>query len=387
MRVLHVSEVCIGGVSALVRAFAEAQADRGHEVHVLAPPLLEASAGTRHAWNVHRRRPLQLRDAVHRLNIVCQEVRPDVVHLHSFFGGFLGRVPSSLIGGAAAVVYQPHSWNYDAARHRAQHVGMVAWERWASGRTDVIVVNCLDEKSEGLRNGVRAPIEVVGIPIDTDRFAPVAHELQQRERVKLGLAADKTLLCLASLCWQKGQDRLVEAWEQSPLDGAELILAGGSEGPYLRRVDAAALRRLAPSAWGQTIHAVGHQPDVRPWIRAADMLVQPSRYEAMGVAVAEALSCGVPVVTFAVNGAREAIEDGPEPSAGAVVPQGDIAALVEACRSRLNDPQRRATEATAARIRALRLFAVDAVTDRLEAAYGRAIALASARRSPRNVLR
>lgn len=387
MRVLHVSEVCIGGVSALVRAFADAQVDRDHEVHVLAPPLLEASAGTRHAWHVHRGRPLQLRAAVHRLNTVCREVRPDVIHLHSFFGGFLGRVPSSLIGGAAAVVYQPHSWNYDAARHRAQHVGLAAWERWASRRTDVIVVNCLDEKAEGLRNGVRAPIDVVGIPIDTDHFAPGADELQQRERVELGLTADKTLLCLASLCWQKGQDRLVEAWEQSPVDGAVLILVGGSEGPYLRRVDAAALRRLAPSEWGRTIHAVGHQLDVRPWIRAADVLIQPSRYEAMGVAVAEALSCGVPVLTFDVNGAREAIEDGPEPPAGAVVPQGDTAALVEACRARLEDPQRRAREATAARVRALRLFAVDAVADRLEAAYGRAIALASSRRSSRRAVR
>ena len=387
MRVLHVTEVCIGGVSALVRAFAGAQAERGHEVHVLAPPVLEASAGTRHVWSVDRKHPLQLRDAVHRLNSVCQEVRPDVIHLHSFFGGLLGRLPSSVIGAAGAVVYQPHSWNYDAARHRAQHWGLVAWERWASRRTDVIVVNCLDELSEGLRNGVRAPIDVVGIPIDTDRFAPVSHEIQQRERVNLGLAAGKTLVCLASLCWQKGQDRLVEEWERSPVDGAQLILVGGSEGPYLRRVDVAALRRLAPFEWGHTIHAVGPQADVRPWIRAADMLVQPSRYEAMGVALAEALSCGVPVVTFAVNGAREAIDDGPEPPAGAVVPQGDIAALVEACRSRLDDPQLRASEATAARTRALRLFAVDAVTDRLEAAYARAIALASARRSSRNVLR
>jgi glycosyltransferase involved in cell wall biosynthesis len=386
MRVLHVTEVCIGGVSALVRAFADAQTGRGHEVHVLAPPLLEASAGTRHTWKVHRKKPLRLRDAVHRLSSVCQEVRPDVIHLHSFFGGLLGRVPSSVIGDAA-VVYQPHSWNYDAARHRAQHVGLVAWERWASGRTDLVVVNCLDEKSEGLRNGVRAPIEVVGIPIDTDRFAPVAHEIRRRERVDLGLAADRTLLCLASLCWQKGQDRLVEAWEQSPVEGAELILVGGSEGPYLRRVNVTALRRLAPSQWGHTLHAVGPQQDVRPWIRAADVLVQPSRYEAMGVALAEALSCGVPVVTFAVNGAREAIEDGPEPPAGAVVPQGDVTDLVEACRSRLDDPQRRASEATAARARALRLFAVDAVTDRLEAAYGRAIALALARRSSRSVRR
>ena len=383
----HVSEVCIGGVSAL--SVRSPMRRPSAITRSMCWPLRfsEASAGTRHAWHVHRGRPLQLRAAVHRLNTVCREVRPDVIHLHSFFGGFLGRVPSSLIGGAAAVVYQPHSWNYDAARHRSSARG--AGRAGNAGRR---VGQTSSSSTVSTRRPRVSATEYVprsmwsASPSTPTASRRLHDELQQRERVaQLGLTANQTLLCLASLCWQKGQDRLVEAWEQSPVDGAELILVGGSEGPYLRRVDAAALRRLAPSEWGRTIHAVGHQPDVRPWIRAADVLVQPSRYEAMGVAVAEAL-----VVRRSGPDVRgERCAGGDRGRAGSLRGRGRPTGRHRRPRGRLPIAAQRSAAPNnggeAARARALRLFAVDAVTDRLEAAYGRAIALASARRSSRNL--
>ena len=77
---------------------------------------------------------------------------------------------------------------------------------------------------------------------------------------------------------------------------------------------------------------VGHVADVRPWVWAADVLVQSSRYEAQGMALCEALACGLPAVTFAVNGAHAVVEDGPERPAGAVVQQHDEDGLLAAVR-------------------------------------------------------
>jgi hypothetical protein len=56
VRILHVSEVAIGGVAALLRRFAEEQARRGHDVQVLAPPTLSAEV-PRAGWELQRRRP------------------------------------------------------------------------------------------------------------------------------------------------------------------------------------------------------------------------------------------------------------------------------------------------------------------------------------------
>jgi glycosyltransferase involved in cell wall biosynthesis len=92
MRVLHVAEVSHGGVISLVRDFAEAQAAAGHDVHLLLQPDVETKVGTLHHWQPRRRKPLSLLRAARSLRRTVDEVRPDVVHLHSFFPGVLGRL-------------------------------------------------------------------------------------------------------------------------------------------------------------------------------------------------------------------------------------------------------------------------------------------------------
>ncbi len=379
LRVLHVSEVSIGGVSSLLRAFVTEQARRGDDPHLLAPTTHGLMVGEHHRWDVHRKNPATFRTALAQLEATCARVRPDVVHLHSFFAGLLGRVPPARLGERSAIVYQPHAWNFAAARGRPSREALAAWERFAGRRTDLVVSNCHDDLLEGQRYGVDTAAAVVGVPIATDVFSPVTAGRRAAIRETLGLDERRVVLCLASLCWQKGQDRLLAAWEQAPLDDAVLVLVGGAEGPYLRRQGVEHLRTIAPQQWGRSIKAVGHQADVRPWLWSADVLIQPSRYEALGVATAESLACGVPVVSCDVNGAREAIVDGPKDPAGAVVPQGDMDALLAACGGRLGSPGLLARESVAARQRALRLFAIEDVADRLERAYLRAGRLAALR--------
>lgn len=69
-----------------------------------------------------------------------------------------------------------------------------------------------------------------------------------------------------------------------------------------------------------------------------DLLVSASRSEAFGLAMVEALACGVPVVATATEGAREVVEDGVN---GLLVPVGDVHALAEAVVSLLGDETRR----------------------------------------------
>lgn len=69
-----------------------------------------------------------------------------------------------------------------------------------------------------------------------------------------------------------------------------------------------------------------------------DLLVSASHSEAFGLAMVEALACGVPVVATATEGAREVIEDGAN---GLLVPVGDVHALADAIVSLLKDETRR----------------------------------------------
>lgn len=365
MRVLHVVEVSIGGVITVVNVYSRWQVAEGHDVHVLAPDDAGTTEGTRHSWRPQRRSPGRLPAAVRDLRRLVHELQPDVVHLHSFFPGILGRVRRLDGARPPAVVYQPHSWAYDAAPTALGRPLVRWWEKHATRLTDAVIVNCSDELDEGRRHGVTAPIHVVGMPVDTVHFAPASPAQRTRARADLGLGERSVLLCVGRLTRQKGQDRLIEAWCASPPPGAVLVLLGAG--------DPTPLRTLAGDAWGDTVVAPGAVDDVRPWLHGADLVVAPSRWESQEVAVSEALACGRSVVATEVNGAREALEDGPEGHAGRVVGQDDLPGFLAACRTRLLDQQLRHDEELAARQRAERMFALDAVMRRVDATYEQAL--------------
>jgi glycosyltransferase involved in cell wall biosynthesis len=77
----------------------------------------------------------------------------------------------------------------------------------------------------------------------------------------------------------------------------------------------------------------------------ADATVLPSFHEGYGMALAEALAFGLPVISTTAG----AIPDTVPASAGLLVPPGDVAALTDALRRFLDDPRLRARLAAGAR--------------------------------------
>ena len=171
-----------------------------------------------------------------------------------------------------------------------------------------------------------------------------------------------SLLVLGRLSRQKGQDQLLAAWEQDPLQDTDLML--------VVRARLGDWQRLAPEQWGRSVHAVGSTDDVRAWIWASDLLVLPSRYETVSLVIGEALACAVPVVATQCNGVAEALIDGPLSPGGAVVAPGDMRALLAEAGVRLRDQRPRPTRGSCKDATVLpRSSTPHLVTDRLGAAY------------------
>jgi glycosyltransferase involved in cell wall biosynthesis len=356
MRILHVAEALDGGVLSLLRTYTSWQQQHGHDVHVLGSVAHELEVGFTH-WELRRSRPASYPAALRQLRRTVDEFAPDVVHLHSFFAGLVGRMPAAVPAGG--VVYQPHSWVFAMSPSRLFATVAVALERRALRRTDRLVTNCQDEAQEGRVRGVAASGGSVGLPVDTDRFRPAERSgsLDHDRPVRV--------ICVGRICRQKSQDRLVAAWEHRPVPGAELVLVGPG--------DHHGLAALAPREWDRSIHAVGAQDNVLEWLQSADLFALTSRYEGQSVAVAEALACGLPVVMFDVNGAREAVVEGPEPPGGVVVAQGDTDELVRQVRRRVEDGRLRRDESAQARHRAVTRGSIDEVMHRLMREYERVV--------------
>jgi glycosyltransferase involved in cell wall biosynthesis len=143
-------------------------------------------------------------------------------------------------------------------------------------------------------------------------------------REQLGAGETRPLvLTPARLDAQKGHRTLFEAIAQVP--DAVFVLAG--EGPEREPLETLA----AQLGIGDRVRFLGRREDVPQLLAACDVFALPSLYEGSSLAVLEAMAAGAPVVSSAIAGTDELIEDG---SSGLLVPPGDSEALAAACAGR-----------------------------------------------------
>lgn len=206
-----------------------------------------------------------------------------------------------------------------------------------------------------------AKIEVAYNAVEVDRFGgPTPAGL----RAQIGGGAERPLvLTPARLDEQKGHPVLLRA--AAELSGVDFVLAG--EGP-----ERAGLEALAGELGiAERVHFLGYRDDIPQLLAACDVFALPSLYEGSSLAVLEAMAAGRPVVSSAIGGTDELIDDGVD---GLLVAPGDTAGLAGALRRLLDDAELRKSFAERARRRVERDFTPTAMTQRVEAIYGELLA-------------
>ncbi len=370
MRIVQVSPFFAphaGGVESHVRALAAAFARRGHEVTVVTSrydaslPLEESREG----YRVLRSRTLGV---VYNTPIdvgtgrLLARVDADVIHLHyppplSAFFAVRGladrRTPVCLTYHCDLYLPGPAGRLLTGAYHRFflpptfRRVDRFIVHTSSYGRT-----------SAGLRG---RSLEIVPSSVDLDRFRPGddGHEI----RARLALEGRKVLAFTGRLVPHKGVDSLLRALVELPQEVALVVVGRGPTLPNLlstaRRLGVEDRVRFCPNVSDE---------ELPRYLRAADLFVFPSqnRLEGFGLAVAEAMAAGLPVVIADLPGVREVIEPGVEGLLVEPLLPKDIA---EKVRTLLDDPERRARMAIAARLRAERRYGVETVADQLLSVY------------------
>ncbi len=150
-----------------------------------------------------------------------------------------------------------------------------------------------------------------------------------------------TVICVGALRPEKGHDVLLRAFSRArkAVPEARLVLVGDG---VLR----GALRTQA-SAGGDEAHVdfVGSVPDIWDHLARADVFAIASRSEAFGIAIAEAMAAGLPVVAPAVGAVAELVQPG---VTGELFPPGDASAMGDRLVALLASPETRARMSTAA---------------------------------------
>ena len=150
----------------------------------------------------------------------------------------------------------------------------------------------------------------------------------------VGSADGSALLCVGALAPHKGQDVLLDALAEL----TDLSWRCTCVGPLDR--DPAYVRSVRDRAVASRVEFPGPRTgsDLDRTYATSDLLVVPSRNEAYGMVVTEALARGLPVIASDVGGVAESLgrsAGGRLP--GVLVPPGDIAALADALRRWLDD--------------------------------------------------
>jgi glycosyltransferase involved in cell wall biosynthesis len=161
------------------------------------------------------------------------------------------------------------------------------------------------------------------------------------------------LLAVCRLEPQKGVDVAIRALRDVP--DAHLVVLG--EGPQRGELEELGEER---------VHLLGRVPDVAAWLRRADVLVHPVRWEGFGLALLEAMLASLPVVATSVSSIPEIVVDG---ETGVLVPPDDPAALAAAINRVLAGP---ADYGIRGHARARAEFSVAKMADRTLAVYERA---------------
>ncbi|HZC80688.1 MAG TPA: glycosyltransferase family 4 protein, partial [Nitrospiraceae bacterium] len=170
---------------------------------------------------------------------------------------------------------------------------------------------------------------------------------------------------VANLFARKGYEVMLRALpmilKSSP--GIHYLIVGSGDTGYEKRL------RLLVNDLGleRCVHFAGFQDSVYPYLAAMDVYVHPALMEGFGIAVLEAMAMRKPVVATTTGGLPEIVQDG---KTGVLVPPDEPDALARAIVGLLQDSTSHVTMGRSGRNRVETIFTVEAMTDRLIAAYG-----------------
>lgn len=279
--------------------------------------------------------------ATRKLIAELERIRPDIVHLHNLHGNtvHLGMLVNYLKKRPYKIFWTFHDcWTFTGYCSHYDRIGCNQWREeggchrcpkrratsWFFDRShylyekkkalfsdlDMTVITpsrwLADQvKQSFLKN---CDVRVIHNGINLKVFHPCESEFRKKYHLE-----DKYIVLGVSQIWciQKGTDVFVELSKRLD-DRFRIVMVGTND-----QID----KQLPESII--SIHRTNNQAELAKIYAAADVFVNPTREEVLGLTNIEALACGTPVITFATGGSPETLS----PDCGCSVPKNDLDGL------------------------------------------------------------
>jgi glycosyltransferase involved in cell wall biosynthesis len=286
--------------------------------------------------------------------------RPDIVQTWLYHADLIG-LAAARLAGVPQVLWNLRGSGLEHHHYNNRFRWVVRMLARLSGLPDAIVANAEAGRAFHDRAGYRPRRwAMIDNAIDVGRFQPNPRAGADL-RMALNLPADCRIIGMtARLDPMKDHTTFFRAAAALVARGIDVhfVLIGRG----VDRTMASAQPFLADPGLAPRLHLLGERDDVAPLVAGFDLAVLSSAFgEGFPNAVAEAMACGVPVVSTDVGDAGRIIGE-----AGLLVAPRDAMAIAAACQSLLTSPADRAAMGRAGRARIAREFGLDRMVD----AYG-----------------
>src|SRR4051812_9654000 len=366
LRILHALRSPVSGTFRHIMDLANGQADRGHEVGIIADSLTGGGRagpapqnnGPRLKLGVHRfaiprhPSPTHILTWVHFVRLI-RTLKPDVLHGHGAKGGVFLRVkPHSK---SAIYVYTPHGGSLHFPLNTLKGALYNRIERALMNATDLFLFESAFARDTYQRT--------IGIPAGLVRC--VFNGVTAEEFDPIVKAADATdIVYDGEFRHIKGADLLIDAVARLHSDGAPLTLTLAGDGEELGNLKAQ-VQRLGLT---EAVRFIGHAK-ARYAFSKGGLLVVPSRRDSMPYVVIEAAAAGIPMVAANVGGIPEIFDSYTD----ALFAPNIVAAMADAIETALEDPAATQTRAKSLRERIFLHFSQKAMVEGVLAGYRAAL--------------
>jgi glycosyltransferase involved in cell wall biosynthesis len=292
-----------------------------------------------------------------------------IVHTHATKAGILGRLAARM-AGVPIVVHTLHSLVFHEYQSGFANRTYVALKKLCAPLTHQFISVSQATARGAIAAGIGDPARhaVVLSGMDLEPFLTAESRIEHAAaRRRFGLPPEAPVVGkIARLFPLKGHAEFMEAAARVHAQRPDVHFLLVGDGILRAELEAEAHRR----GLGSVVHFAGLVPaaEIPAALIAMDVVVHTSLREGLARVLPQALAAGRPVVTFALDGAPEVIEDG---RSGYVVPALDTAALAARVLVLLDDPARRAAMAALGRAFVAREFPVEQMVARIDALYER----------------
>lgn len=317
-------------------------------------------------------RPVTDVKAFWRLRRFMKDGAFDIVHTHSSKAGILGRM-AARSAGVPIVVHTLHSLVFHEYEKAWKNALYIQLKRICAPMTDAYISVNQKTLDGALAKGIGAPELHTKIfsGMDLAPFLDASQSASVEEAKKrAGIPADVLVVGkVARLFPLKGHDQFMDMAEKvaaSRNDVHFLLVGGGVLLEPLRE-------RARKAGLSNRVHFAGlvRPEEVPPLIQAMDVVVHSSLREGIARVIPQAGAVSKPVVTFAMDGAPEVIQNG---VSGYLVPPMDTDAMAARVLDLLASPEDRVRMGQAGQRFAKENYSAELMVERINEIYERLLA-------------